>query len=111
MLWYDIICIFSIVIVAFQLSRYVMPWIYVTFLGPLLFKVDFKKYGSWGVVTGATDGIGLEYARKLAKKGLNVVLIGRSQLKLQKTAERIGKIVVFLYFKKIKSNWTVLCRA
>uniref|UniRef100_A0A336KD27 CSON006174 protein n=1 Tax=Culicoides sonorensis TaxID=179676 RepID=A0A336KD27_CULSO len=71
--------------------RYLMPWIYVTFIGPLIFKVDFKKYGNWAVVTGATDGIGLEYARKLAKKGLNIVLIGRSQIKLQKTAERIER--------------------
>ena len=30
---------------------------------------DLKSYGSWAVVTGATDGIGKAYAAALAKKG------------------------------------------
>jgi 17beta-estradiol 17-dehydrogenase / very-long-chain 3-oxoacyl-CoA reductase len=34
------------------------------------------------VVTGATDGIGLEFVRQLAKKGFNVLLISRSAEKL-----------------------------
>lgn len=37
--------------------------------------IDFKSYGSWAVVTGGTDGIGKCYARKLASRGLNLVLI------------------------------------
>lgn len=97
MVWMDIISGFCIFIVAFQLARYVMPWIYVTFIAPFLFKPDFKKYGQWAVITGATDGIGLEYAKKLAKKGLNIVIIGRSQIKLQKTAEKLGKLFLFLF--------------
>ena len=40
---------------------------------------NFKKYGSWSVVTGATDGIGLAFAKKLAKFGQNIVLISRSK--------------------------------
>eukprot|EP00928_Gymnodinium_smaydae_P070411 TRINITY_DN54254_c0_g1_i1.p1 TRINITY_DN54254_c0_g1~~TRINITY_DN54254_c0_g1_i1.p1 ORF type:complete len:336 (-),score=99.95 TRINITY_DN54254_c0_g1_i1:146-1096(-) len=40
------------------------------------------KYGEWGVVTGATDGIGKAYAFELAKKGLNVLLISRTEEKL-----------------------------
>ena len=35
------------------------------------------------MVTGATDGIGLCYARALAKRGINVVLISRSEIKLR----------------------------
>ena len=31
---------------------------------------DLKRYGSWAVVTGATDGIGRAYAEALAKKGM-----------------------------------------
>lgn len=38
---------------------------------------------SWAVVTGATDGIGLEYAKELGKKGYNLLLISRNPEKLE----------------------------
>lgn len=41
-----------------------------------------RKYGEWAVVTGATDGIGKAMAFELAKQGLNIVLISRSEEKL-----------------------------
>ncbi|XP_038661997.1 very-long-chain 3-oxoacyl-CoA reductase-A-like [Scyliorhinus canicula] len=41
------------------------------------------------VVTGATDGIGKAYAKELAKRGLSIVLISRSQEKLDQVAEEI----------------------
>jgi len=50
---------------------------------------DLKKYGEWAIVTGCTDGIGQEYARQLAKQGLNMVLISRTLSKLQATAQEI----------------------
>lgn len=40
--------------------------IYIYFLRP---GKDLKKLGEWAVVTGATDGIGLAYAKQLAKLG------------------------------------------
>jgi len=40
-------------------------------------------------VTGATDGIGLGYAKEFAKKGLNVVLISRTEEKLQATQREL----------------------
>lgn len=46
-------------------------------------------YGSWAVVTGATDGIGKEYAKELARKGLNVLIISRSADKLKDTKSEI----------------------
>lgn len=55
--------------------------------------VDFKKYGAkqgkWAVVTGASDGIGKEYAYQLASRGLNVVLISRTLSKLELIAAEI----------------------
>jgi 17beta-estradiol 17-dehydrogenase / very-long-chain 3-oxoacyl-CoA reductase len=49
--------------------------------------LNLKKYGSWAVVTGCTDGIGKAYAEHLAKRGLNVVLISRTLEKLQEQAK------------------------
>ncbi|XP_043939334.1 very-long-chain 3-oxoacyl-CoA reductase [Protopterus annectens] len=46
-------------------------------------------YGKWAVVTGATDGIGKAYAEELAHRGLNIVLISRSQDKLDQVANEI----------------------
>ena len=41
-----------------------------------------KRYGSWAIVTGATDGIGKAMAFELAKKGCNIILISRTLSKL-----------------------------
>jgi NAD(P)-dependent dehydrogenase (short-subunit alcohol dehydrogenase family) len=42
------------------------------------------------LITGATDGIGLETARKLHKLGHNVIVHGRSLEKLKKVEEELG---------------------
>ncbi|XP_014248453.1 inactive hydroxysteroid dehydrogenase-like protein 1 isoform X2 [Cimex lectularius] len=53
-------------------------------------RADLKsKYGPWTVVTGSTDGLGKEFALQLAKQGMNIVLISRSETKLQSTAAEI----------------------
>lgn len=44
------------------------------------------------VVTGATDGIGKEYAFQLAQAGMNIVLISRTEAKLKDVAAAIGEI-------------------
>ncbi|KAI9556827.1 hypothetical protein GHT06_016619 [Daphnia sinensis] len=50
-----------------------------------------KHYGSWAVVTGATDGIGKAFAQQLAAMGLNIVLVSRSPAKLQHVSEEISR--------------------
>lgn len=47
------------------------------------------KYGPWGVITGASQGIGAEMARSLAERGLNVVLVARSGDKLEALAQQL----------------------
>ncbi|PAV73096.1 hypothetical protein WR25_01006 [Diploscapter pachys] len=55
-------------------------------IGPYMIYpgINLKKRakGEWAVVTGATDGIGKGYAFELARKGFNIILISRSQEKL-----------------------------
>ncbi|XP_044537270.1 very-long-chain 3-oxoacyl-CoA reductase [Gracilinanus agilis] len=45
--------------------------------------------GQWAVVTGSTDGIGRSYAEELAKRGMKIVLVSRSQEKLKEVANNI----------------------
>lgn len=63
-----------------------MTYIYKAFLRP---KKNLKKLGEWAVVTGATDGIGKAYALAFAKQGINVVLISRTESKLQAVSKEI----------------------
>ncbi|XP_078040308.1 inactive hydroxysteroid dehydrogenase-like protein 1 [Augochlora pura] len=52
--------------------------------------IDLKtRFGEWAVVTGSTDGIGKAYAKELAARGLNLVLISRTLEKLEKTRDEI----------------------
>lgn len=50
-----------------------------------------KQFGSWAVVTGATDGIGKAYAQQLAALGLNIVLVSRSPVKLKQVSDEISR--------------------
>ena len=47
------------------------------------------KYGEWAMITGASKGIGLEFSRQIAAKGLNVVLVARSENSLKQLASSI----------------------
>ncbi|CAJ0577298.1 unnamed protein product, partial [Mesorhabditis spiculigera] len=54
-------------------------------------KIDLlqKAGAKWAVVTGSTDGIGKAYSFDLARRGFNVLLISRSQDKLEATKKEI----------------------
>ncbi|XP_062845842.1 very-long-chain 3-oxoacyl-CoA reductase-B [Trichomycterus rosablanca] len=52
--------------------------------------VTASKLGKWAVVTGATDGIGKAYAEELARRGFAIVLISRTQEKLDEVSKSIG---------------------
>lgn len=77
--------IVALLLVSINFARF----IYVNFLWG---GVDIKKYAKakdWAVVTGATDGIGKGYAEQLAKKVMNLLLISRTQSKLEALAKEL----------------------
>uniref|UniRef100_A0ACD5Z2J0 Uncharacterized protein n=2 Tax=Avena sativa TaxID=4498 RepID=A0ACD5Z2J0_AVESA len=51
---------------------------------------DLRRYGAWAVVTGPTSGIGQSVALELARRGLNLVLVGRDPAKLQDISDTIS---------------------
>eukprot|EP00088_Acartia_fossae_P030797 TRINITY_DN3178_c0_g1_i1.p1 TRINITY_DN3178_c0_g1~~TRINITY_DN3178_c0_g1_i1.p1 ORF type:complete len:306 (+),score=66.73 TRINITY_DN3178_c0_g1_i1:34-951(+) len=51
--------------------------------------VDVRTLGDWAVITGATDGIGKGFAKELASKGINIVLVSRTLAKLQDVAKEL----------------------
>ncbi|KAK9869731.1 hypothetical protein WA026_003468 [Henosepilachna vigintioctopunctata] len=73
-----------------------------------------QKFGSWALITGCTDGIGKAYAKELAKRGINIVLVSRNKEKLENTAREIEsefsvktKIIVADFSQGVKAVETV----
>uniref|UniRef100_A0A1B0AUP4 Uncharacterized protein n=1 Tax=Glossina palpalis gambiensis TaxID=67801 RepID=A0A1B0AUP4_9MUSC len=56
------------------------------------------RFGKWAVITGGSAGIGKGYAKELAKRGLNVVIISHMKEELIATANEIEN----LYQTKVK---------
>jgi 17beta-estradiol 17-dehydrogenase / very-long-chain 3-oxoacyl-CoA reductase len=50
-----------------------------------------KMYGDWVVITGATDGVGLSYAREFAKRGHSLILVGRNETKLNRVKQELSR--------------------
>ncbi|EPZ36234.1 NAD(P)-binding domain-containing protein [Rozella allomycis CSF55] len=86
---FSAIGLFFVVTIAIKLLKF----IYVTFLRS---PVNWEKYGlrsgGWVIVTGATDGIGKEFAKQFASKGFNIFLVSRSQTKLDDISKEIRNI-------------------
>ena len=49
------------------------------------------NFGPWALIAGASEGLGAAYAREIASKGLNVILIARGKEKLEELAKEIGE--------------------
>ena len=46
-------------------------------------RIKDSDEGSWAMVTGASDGIGLGYCKELARQGFNIIMVSRNKEKLQ----------------------------
>ena len=92
--------------------------VFKTFVLPAVWPRNFRKeYGQWAgmqslskifeklknlfkivlffysVVTGCTRGIGLGYVHALAKRGMDIIMIGRDSSRLEPIAAQISKCV------------------
>lgn len=48
-----------------------------------------EKYGEWGIILGATEGVGKAFCEKIAEGGMNVVMVGRREEMLKELAAEI----------------------
>lgn len=69
------------------LDCYVVPGIHLTTFGA---NQNDRSKATWALVTGATDGIGKEFALQLARKGFNVIIASRTQSKLEAVKQEIA---------------------
>jgi len=80
--------LFAFALFAFiRLAYTILNFIFVHFLRP---GKDLKKFGKWAIVTGCTDGIGKGIAEELAAKGISLILISRTQSKLEEQAKEFA---------------------
>jgi len=80
----------------------VLAFVYAAFLRP---GKNLKKLGAWAVVTGSTDGIGKELAKQLAKKGFNIVLVGRTPAKLTAAKQEVLEKAPGVEVREIKFDF------
>lgn len=65
-----------------------------------------EKYGEWGIILGATEGVGKAFCEKLAQGGMNVVMVGRREEKLKELGEEI-KAKYGVEYKVVKADFSL----
>src|SRR5260370_23160181 len=53
--------------------------------------LDKTRFGPWALVTGASSGIGKEFARQIAASGINIVLVARREDLLKEVGVEFSK--------------------
>jgi len=54
-------------------------------------KHTVKKYGTWALITGGSNGIGLAFAKELAAKGHNLILVARGKDALDARSKELSQ--------------------
>ncbi len=67
-----------------------------------------NKYGRWCIVTGTTSGIGQTYAEYLAGKGMNLLIISRTENKLVQQKEELQKKYIGIKINYLVYDFTVI---
>lgn len=82
----------SVLVVIGLVSLARIIWTMVGHVMDMTRKFNPKAYGgSWAVVTGATDGIGRALCDELARAGMNIVCVSRTQEKLDQAVAELKK--------------------
>lgn len=82
----------------FYIFKIISSWIlrsfygFKTYIWPQCINNEkwIRSLGSWAIVTGCTHGIGLAYAKQLAKRKMNLILIARNEELLKKVSRILG---------------------
>lgn len=98
--------VFLICLLQIRLTWKLLKGIWTCFLGYRLgFGVKWRPgQDVYAVITGASDGIGMEYAKQFAKIGYSLLLIARNQQKLTKVKDELLKINLYP-----KCGMVILC--
>ena len=86
----------ALIYLGVSLLRFVFgiaKFIFIYFLRP---AKNLKFYGSWAVVTGATDGIGKAYCVELAKKGMSLKTILLTPFQCRSLYRRSTKLLKYI---------------
>ena len=79
---------FGLFIIICYAIKYALIWLRTLYVYNTK-AIHFKKYGKWAVVTGCTDGIGRSYAKEMARRGMDLVLISRNLAKLNELSDQL----------------------
>lgn len=63
------------------------------------------KYGEWGVILGATEGVGKAFCEKIAAGGMNVVMVGRREQMLEELGQEI-KAKYGVEYKVVRADFS-----
>ena len=60
--------------------------------------------GRWAVVTGASSGLGREFAARLGERGMSLVLTGRNEARLDEVACQIRRAAPGVKVETVAAN-------
>jgi 17beta-estradiol 17-dehydrogenase / very-long-chain 3-oxoacyl-CoA reductase len=89
--------------------RLLYAWLLRPLVVDLLWRrsIDFRDCGGeWAVVTGATDGIGKAMAIELARRGMSIVLVSRTQSRLDAAAAEVRAANAEVHTRTVEIDFT-----